>query len=203
MIGHKKRQGKATLAKMLADRTGGEIVHFAGPLKQIIADTFGMTLGELEHAKDNPYEHYIQHSGWAEAWKDGVEFPLGDRHSYRFILQRFGAVMKKHMGENVWANMAIKRINSVGQSVIIMPDMRFVIEYLVICRYFRREDVVTVKVSRNCDNIGEDNHASETALDNFAFDYTISNDGTLDDLSLKAEELIKKLEERLCITKPS
>jgi len=95
LIGHKKRQGKDTFANMLADLTGGKIIRFADPMKQIIADTFSITLEELEKLKND--EQFLMH--------------VCHHQTYRDILQRFGSeAMKKQFGSDVWADLAVDSV---------------------------------------------------------------------------------------------
>lgn len=189
LIGHKKRQGKDTLAKMLSEITGGEIVRFADPIKAIIADTFGMTIQELEDAKNDG--EYIHHSTWSEEWNSD-EFPGGDRHTYRQVLQRFGQSMKNHFEEDVWASLATENVWDCNTDVVIIPDLRFDVEYLTMWRAFLKENVITVNVTRPGHD-SSDEHESETELDGFAYDHTITNDGTLEALREKAELLWEEI----------
>jgi hypothetical protein len=56
-----KRSGKDTLARGLCAALGLSQDSFAGPLRAFVANTLGMTLAELEDAKEAPI-----------AWLDGI-----------------------------------------------------------------------------------------------------------------------------------
>lgn len=83
----------------------------------------------------------------------------------------------------------------------IITDMRFPNELEAI----KVRGGITIRVNRNIINtelidgsfiqgkiIRVDEHASETALDKTEFDYTINNDGTLEDLINKVREILTK-----------
>lgn len=172
MIGHRARQGKDTAAAILHGLIpNSEIMSFAEPLKQIIADTFDVSVAQLEKWKNDGRKvghHYM--------------YDAESVQTYRNILQRFGTeAMKKQFGEAVWADLMVQRIYSSKAGVIIIPDFRFRIEWATVAVQPLR--VETVQIVR--DGGGKDNHASETELDGFAYGYTVENTGTLDDLKQK------------------
>jgi hypothetical protein len=171
LIGHKKRQGKDTLAEMLAEITGGQIIRFADPMKEILSDTFGLQQEELEYAKNRGLR--IRHDV-----RDG-----GYKQTYREVLQRFGTeAMKKQFGEDVWANLAVENTHDCAADVVIIPDLRF----------------TTVNIVRpGVDHI--DGHESETELDGFAYDHVITNDGTLDDLRDISGRLWRVIDEQATV----
>ncbi len=187
MIGHKKRQGKDTFANMVAEIAGGKVLRFAGPLKEIIADTFNISLPELEELKNEEVTLIHGHYHWH---KEMVTV-----QTYRDVLQRFGTeAMKKQFGSTVWAELMVRRINEAGSDVIIIPDFRFYPEYETLSQHF--SNIITVGIVRGnrlCRHTHfEDTHTSETALDDFDYDITIHNTGRLSDLKFKAVNFVKQ-----------
>ncbi len=77
---------------------------------------------------------------------------------------------------------------------VLIPDTRFPNEIDGMKKGFQ---TVSVKVVRpNFENsLTEEqrNHVSETALDNFVFDYTITNPGEMDGLNAQIKQFIQKL----------
>jgi hypothetical protein len=180
LIGHKMRQGKDTFARMLAELTGGDVMSFADPMKQIISDTFGMTLGELEEAKNDLSSRLWHH-------RPNPVFP----QTYRDILQRFGTeAMKKQFGDDVWARLAVDRALWSKSDVVIFSDLRFYPEYLLF-KQSEKFRVVTVNIRRG-DTLSHD-HSSETSLDDFDYDFVIGNYGSLEDLREPARALAESL----------
>jgi hypothetical protein len=174
LIGHKMRQGKDTFARMLAELTGGEVMSFADPMKQIIADTFGMTLGELEEAKNDAHPQLVH-------FKPPFHSYL---QTYRDILQRFGTeAMKKQFGDDVWARLAVDRALWSKSDIVIFSDLRFYPEYLLF-KQSEKFRVVTVNIRRG--DTGSNDHSSETSLDDFDYDFVIDNNGSLENLSDRA-----------------
>lgn len=163
LVGHKKRQGKDTFAEYLIYQLDGkgiraEQLSFANPMKAIMAESLGVDMETLD------------------AMKNGSEH-------YRSVLQRFGSgLMKKHFGDTVWRDMAVKEFEKLerdGVDCVIISDFRFPCEYI--------EGATTINVIRNNECTGT--HISETALDGYKYDYTIENTGSLSDLDNMADNM--------------
>lgn len=150
LINGKKRAGKDYIANILKEKLGNcEIMHYADALKQIISETFEISLEELENFKN-----------------ENVEIIFNNRKTtFRRILQCFATeAIKPVFGNNIWKRIVLEKIKETNAEYIIIPDFRFPEEYI--------EDSLTVKVLG-----GEqlDSHISEHALNNFKFDYIIDN----------------------------
>lgn len=150
LINGKKRAGKDYVAKILKEKLGNcEIFHYADALKQIISETFEISLEELESFKN-----------------ENVEITFNDkRTTFRRILQCFATeAIKPVFGNNIWKRIVLEKIKETNAEYLIIPDFRFPEEYI--------EGSYTVKVLG-----GEqlDSHISEHALNNFKFDYIIDN----------------------------
>lgn len=163
LIGHKKRQGKDTFAKMLSEEAkrqnvAAEVLSFANPLKEIVADMLNVSTETLETMKN--------------------ESPR-----YRELLQRFGSgKMKEFFGLDVWRKMVEKEIEELalnGVKLVIIPDFRFPTEYI--------NTAVSINVVR--DESECDPHISETALDGFNYQIVVHNTGTLQDLEDAAKRV--------------
>lgn len=107
LIGHKKRHGKDTFAEMLQRHLpNSKVLSFAYPMKDIMADTAGITIAELEEIKNNDKEARIQ-------------------------LQKFGSnKMKDYFGQDVWRNLLMKRAEECDEEYIIVSDFRFPVEVI-------------------------------------------------------------------------
>jgi len=107
LIGHKKQQGKDTFAKMLKEELGdAEILSFADPLREILAEQKGMTVAEFKEIYNND-----------DAERDKVK--------------TFGnGKMIEYFGEQVWRDVLLRRAEKLDCEYIIVPDFRFKREYI-------------------------------------------------------------------------
>lgn len=98
----------------------------------------------------------------------------------RTLLQYVGTDVIRQKNPDYWINFLIGIINLFPDEwdYVIIPDTRFPNENDLMKEYF---DVTTVRITRpNFDNgLTEDQqkHESETALDNYGFDFYIVNNG--------------------------
>ena len=89
------------------------------------------------------------------------------------------------------------RVYSYYFDIITISDARFPNEIDIPKNLF--DNVISIKVVRNHFEspltLKQQNHATETALDNYNdFDFVLMNDGTIEDLEVKVEQLVKKVE---------
>lgn len=150
IINGKKRAGKDYIANILKEKLGNcEIMHYADALKQIISETFEISLEELDNYKN-----------------ENVEIIFNNRKTtFRRILQCFATeAIKPVFGNNIWKRIVLEKIKETNAEYIIIPDFRFPEEYI--------EGSLTVKVLGGDSN---DTHISEIALNDFKFDYIIDN----------------------------
>ncbi len=174
LISGLKRSGKDFVAEKLQEKMyNSEVFAFAEPLKDIIATTMCLKMGDLEKYK-NDGEHIFTHTEMLNA--DPEPFA-----NFRSILQRFGTeAMKKHFGDDVWVNLLIDKLYNISLTTVIVSDWRFMSEYNALADV---ADVWTVRV--HDDNLTPDDHASETELMDFNFDLVVDN--TAKDDSILAE----------------
>lgn len=188
LINGLKRSGKDHTAGILREKLGEEDVQtlsFAEPLKQVVADTFGITIEALETLKNDSTPLFTE-----EAKINGMEYYKFT--DFRTILQRFGTEgMKPQFGEAVWANLALSKITEDYSRFVIIPDFRFNVESAVIKSSNYR--VITLKI-RNDDLPTADLHASERELDDYDFDCSIDNTGYSKYLEQRVDEFIKEFD---------
>jgi hypothetical protein len=121
----------------------------------------------------------------------------------RLFLQKLGTeAMRDGLHKNVWVNALFADykdiyVGSWGQGHYmcekpkwILTDMRFPNEMEAV----ELREGITIRVNRNNGTraIDVDPHPSETALDDAKFNYTIDNNGTLDELVEKVREILTK-----------
>lgn len=159
--------GKDTVGSMLVEDFGFRQVSFAAPLKEAVYrlnPTVAVFDDKVVRVKDA-----VDKMGWDRA---KFEYP-----EIRTQLQRMGTEVGRDLfDQNLWVNLAMKDIKENGGNVVI-TDCRFPNEAEAIRkiggRLWRIERPGTKPVNA---------HPSETALDGEKFDWTLINDGTLDDL---------------------
>jgi hypothetical protein len=114
--------------------------------------------------------------GWDEA---KILFP-----EVRRLIQRFGTEVGRTIwDENFWVKQAFSKIKQYEN--VVVTDVRFVNEAVAI----QANGGKLWRVVRN--NVGPVNrHSSEVALDNFDFDATIDNNGSLKSLHAIVDSLL-------------
>lgn len=168
-ISGKARHGKDTVAKLLKNELTNRgntvlICHYADLLKYICKTFFG--------------------------W-DGNKDLEG-----RTLLQYVGTDVVREKNENYWIEFikSVLRMFPDEWDYVLIPDTRFPNEIEEMKSEF---DCVSLKVIRlNYDSGLTDeqlSHPSETALDDYSFDYIVENDGTYDDLKNKISVLIERM----------
>lgn len=191
-----KRSGKDTFASILKElESAVEIQPFAGPLKDITAKAFDLSLDVVDYLKND------------ESIKIGFRSPqesLCTGNSMRNFLQNLGTeAIKPIFGDDVWATLFLnKYLKSPNGCIFVAPDFRVIEEY----QYIIYEaitanadtiDVVTVKIQR--DEVAEsgDLHITEQGLKDFKFDWIVDNNGTLEDLRAEAVDFLDYLKAKL------
>ena len=186
LINGAKRSGKDFTANLLKEKLGvnhtTDTLSFATPLKQIVADTFGISLEELEMFKNEYQDYGVE----VKVYPNNQPSSVLQYTNFREILQRFGTEgMKPIFGESVWADIMADKCFDSESDYIFIPDFRFNVESDAIKKLDEDNHgfkIVTLKI-RNDDIDTTDAHASERELDDYKFDYTIDNTGHTDKLS--------------------
>jgi hypothetical protein len=167
-----------------------EIKKFAGKLKQVASILTGITIKMFE---DQEFKKTYLGSEWSTAIRkpgkrqDGLfggELVIKPM-SVRDLLQKLGTeALRNGLHENTWVN-ALMADYTIKTNWVI-TDTRFPNEAEAI----KQRDGIILTIT-NPDVSPVNRHVSETALDNYPFDYVIVNDGK--DLG----SLIKSVEEFL------
>ena len=152
------QNGKDTVANLLRDNLKSDgnrvlVTHYADLLKYMCRTFF-----DWDGKKDDPG---------------------------RSLLQQVGTNIVGAKQPDFWVDFIISVLNLFEGSwdIVIIPDCRFVNEVEKMKNHF---DTTLIRVVRpDFDNGLSDEqkqHPSETALDNYAFDYIVQNTGTLEEL---------------------
>ena len=138
-----------------------EVMSYAAPMKRIAAVLFGISLEQLDIYKNSSDRFHIN-------LIDMTDGNHGFDTNFREFLQRLGNdAIKPEFGDDVWAKLALKNINTSTSDVIIMSDCRFNVELKAV-------GGVTIRVLNQ--SLPEPmNHPSELELRAYETDYVINN----------------------------
>lgn len=126
---------------------------------------------ELAYKADPAIRHYglkalVNAYGWERA---------KEQQEIRAFLQNLGAGAREVLGEDVWVNHVLNRLNPLGWYVI--TDVRYPNEADAIAK----QGGEVWRIER--EGVGPVNgHATETAMDDYRFDKVLFNNGTTDAL---------------------
>lgn len=115
----------------------------------------------------------------------------------RQLLQYVGTDKIRAVDPDMWVMFIIKilKIFPDNWDYVLIPDCRFVNEVKIMQLNFNDVKIVRIYRPNFINDLTEEqrNSESETALDNYTFDYIVCNDSTLDNLKLKAEYLVQDI----------
>lgn len=154
-VSGKKRSGKDTFFRIAQKRLMGlysvKRYAFADPVKEYAQDYFGIL---PENVKDE---------------------------ENRFILQGIGHIMREEVTKDYWINKIIRQVYQSQlkdpNEISIITDVRYRNEADAI---LEQEHGLLVRVV-NKNTEAPDSHFSEIDLDDYEFDFTIHNNGTLEE----------------------
>jgi len=154
-FGHKKRTGKDSAGQYLERKYGFVRLAFADALKEGAMAIFGLS--------------HVQCYGPTEI-KEAVD-PRWDM-SPRGILQAMGEGMRQAIYPDVWVRIVQERMLADRTKNYVITDLRYPNEAQMV----RKLGGMLVRIDRP--GIPQDNHISETAMDDFEYDDTIYNTGS-------------------------
>lgn len=105
----------------------------------------------------------------------------GHVYTYREILQRFGTEVGRSINPNLWVSALFNMLDKDEKYII--TDVRFINE----AEACLENEATLIRIERNGDQMS---HQSETDLDSYEhFDYTINNNGSIEELIDKVLQL--------------
>ena len=181
--------GKDTVAKRLVKKHGFKRDSFAKSLKDAVGDIFNWDRKLLEGKTKKSREWREQPDKF---WSEKMDKEV----TPRWVLQYFGTeVMRKGMHDAIWVDSVISRYK--GKNTVI-SDTRFQNEIKTIKAHGGK--IICVKrnpiPSREWMEVHH-YHLSEWDWIGAEFDYTIENNGTVDDLNLEVDSIIRQLRDPL------
>ncbi len=167
--------GKDTVAQHLVENYGYTRIAFADPIREAL-------LKLNPHITDVPE---LPHANLSQLIPMGWEFLKQTSPQVRGLLQRLGTEVAREMWDpDFWVNLAMRKADDFGN--VVITDVRFPNEYNAI--KYRNGHVWRVnKLNHKPAN----DHPSEIALDDFEFDWSIPNYGTIEDLHAVIDGIMK------------
>ena len=206
LIAGKKQSGKNTVADMLRSMLG-ELhvvnVSFAEPLKDMCKEAFRPLITALNHEFEALHSRIEAHGSALDKnmprFAGGHPYMTRDHNWYenknnitRLILQIVGTDVVRKVYPNYWIEQTIAKIAEYKRhQFATVSDWRFPNEFELVDKAFPH--AVSIRVVRKHHKEPTDTHISETALDNYQFQHVIENDGDVDDLRSKVQELAYQL----------
>jgi hypothetical protein len=179
-VAGKMQAGKDSTVKTLME-AGFTRVSFADPLKQLALHTNPWIYWPAAGIHRRLFD-IVEDVGW-EAAKE--HFPES-----RAFLQDLGLGARLHIDEDVWVQTALRS----RAEHIAFSDVRFPNEWTAV----KVAGGTMIRVERPGHE--GDGHISERALDGFEADFTLVNDGTLDDLANATRAVLAHLQGTLDLT---
>ena len=177
----KKRAGKDSFASRLTSAHGFVRYAFADPLKALMLELDPFVDSTIDIERDTRgvrLSEVIAEIGWEGA----KEIP-----EVRRLLQAHGDAARRHIGEDVWLSATMEKVLREPRPVVV-TDVRYPNEADAIEAH--GGTLVRIIRTGRQDN---DNHITETALDDRRTPYVVLNSGTLGDLYGYADALVRAL----------
>lgn len=169
------QMGKSTIANYLVEKYNFKRLILAKTLKDM-----GIVLLKSLNISEERTKYYT------ETAKEEIIPELGV--SWRWICQSLGTEWGRRLiNPDIW--LKTTEVQMLGGENFICDDTRFLNE----ANFYKELGFIMVKVVKPDVPIVR-NHASEGELDDFEFDYTIVNNGTIEDLHNKIDKLLQELE---------
>ena len=173
--------GKDTVADLMVAHYGFDKIAFADTMRRMIEaidPVVGYSPLEDGDFEVIRYNDAIEFVGYNDA---KVMYP-----EIRQFLQRLGTEAGREVfGDNIWADMAMKRAATMKR--VVIADTRFRNEAEAI----KANGGIVIRVTRPGVD-ATNGHVSEHDLDGWRYDAHIHNNGTLSDLMVKAEAVFAK-----------
>lgn len=190
-----RRSGKSTVAEYLVRQYGYTEISLAGPLKDLVAEKYGLPRYYLDNQeeKEKPiYEYPVADAGIEELL--GKELYTDAKHDPQYYwTPRALCILEGRIARAVdpdyWTRQTIRSIVSSGASRVVVPDVRFRGEVELLRKYFPGAQLMRVLREVNCPSTD----LSERDLDNYPWDQVLDNTGTREGLQLRIDRRLRDI----------
>jgi len=193
-IAGKARSGKDTFAKFLGEalhkKYGSKyiLMAFAHELKNRIQRDFDLSYDQLwGDEKEIPDRRYVKSAGIGIAVTGG---PMENTYwTPREILQEYGGFFRS-VDPGYWVKALFEIVDGREYRNVIVTDVRMHNE----AKAIKDRGGLVIKVSKETrSEIHGSNDVSENSLDAFESDISIENDGSLEELKARAEDICETI----------
>lgn len=191
-FGHKRGSGKDTAGEYICKNYGARRIAFADPIKVGTMVLYGMTKEQAYGSQKEEIDDFWNVS-------PGILQQLEGTDLHR---DKLADLLPESFGDgNIWVRMAERRIRESSDAIYVITDVRFPNEAKKI------QEMGGLVVRVDCDfetrmkRIGDDpenpsrddDHVSETALDDFVgWDFILDNNGSMDHLQKGIETILER-----------
>jgi dephospho-CoA kinase len=117
------------------------------------------------------------------------------------------ATITKEIDKDIWINYCFREIkeNTISRDHIVISDLRsrdelekVVEEGFCILKVQSNPEIIMKRIEERRDkfNLSDLNHHSETALDEFPYDFLLENNGSFEELYEQVDQVIKNLNKK-------
>lgn len=187
-VGHQARVGKDTFADYVRAR--------ASPSTQVFHIGFADSLKDLAG----------EITRWCAAWPRYRDLDTTVKRPR--LLQMLGETLRDEVDKDIWLNIALDRIrgflgsadgastavdNAAADKTVIVTDCRYPNEFEAL----RKAGFTLIKITRAGRIIDRDpNHSSEISLAAHDWDYTIANDGTIQEYYAAIDAVVRDIQRK-------
>lgn len=193
LIGGLAGSGKDTCADYIVDKYHYSKTSFADEIKKLVMSKYELEYNDCYTQEGKQTK--LDSIRTKEIIKQ-VEEEFGDLPDYfyengvvnltpRYLLILEGLEARKK-DINTWGALTTDYINSNKFEKVVIPDFRFPNEYTYLKQFF--EYVYVIKVIR--DSIIPLDNPAEKGVDDFKFDFTITNNGNKEELYKKLDNIL-------------
>ena len=189
MITGYDRCGKDYIAQKLKEDLNADVIHLADSLKNICCDILDINRETLEVCKNKNGLIEIETS--IPCYSNEV-FP--STHNVRNFIIKVATSIREHLGENVFIDALKENIFKSKKDVIIVPDVRFEIEYYSI-KNMNNANTVLIKIDSDLEECGKNGIKYE--VDNLNPDIVFKNTKNERSFNINYGWLLKEIKNRI------
>lgn len=146
----------------------------------------------METAQETELQEYLQNR-LEDIWFSEDNFFEDKTPLTRILLEMIGTDIIREINPNWHIEKLIERTRQQEFDFKLVTDTRFESEIALTENTLSEYRVISIRINR--DNVENNTHISNTALDYFhGFDYVLENNGTIDDLKLLAQKIAEQIE---------
>lgn len=195
LICGKKGSGKDTTANIINKLTGIPTFSFAHNLKRMAEATLRLPTSAYFNEKNKELKliHVLSNS-MATDWTELTP---------REVLINLGTFLRDNYSKDIWVNWTINETIAKGIKSFTISDCRYINEIKrtreILCNPLyspeNQTKVITIRVERDSNlksYASEIQDPSETQLDDYKFDYVVTNNSTLESLEEQVSKILEK-----------